>query len=78
MTWWLVLFVLIDGQWVPGADLTPEGWSPRAYDTREECMERRDFAEESLADLRNVDDSKWFCTRDRDAALSELEAEAGQ
>jgi hypothetical protein len=34
---------LINGLWVPGAELS--GWSPRAYATQAECEERRAFAE---------------------------------
>ncbi len=70
--WWLVVFILIDGAWVPGAEVTPEGWSPRAYETRAECMDRKAFAERALADLTNVRETRWYCTQDPDTPMEEL------
>lgn len=70
--WWLVVFIYLDGAWVPGAEL--EHWHPRGYETRAECLERKAFAEEALAGLEHVEPSKWFCTRDKEASLETLEA----
>jgi hypothetical protein len=58
--WWLSVFFLIQGEWVPGS--TIEGWSPRQYATQAECLERKSFAE--LQSLRFPLDyeTTWICS----------------
>jgi hypothetical protein len=41
--WWLNVFFLIGGLWVPGHQFP--GWGPRAYQTEAACLERKAFAE---------------------------------
>ena len=59
MKWWLSVFFLIDGVWVPGDHMRPEGWSPRAYETQQECLERKAYAEISCKALKEK--TAWFC-----------------
>jgi len=70
--WWLVVFFLIKGEWVAGADL--DHWSPRPYETRAECLERKAFAVNARKGIKRINPTKWFCTKDKDASVETLEA----
>ena len=74
MKYWLVVFILLNGQWVHGKDVKPAGWSPRAYPSLAACEERRRFAVEAVKGVAKAP-SKWFCTTRPEASLEELEAE---
>jgi hypothetical protein len=60
MPWWLNVFFLINGLWVPGAELS--GWAPRAYATQAECEERRAFAERECRAAPLRYESRWICS----------------
>lgn len=70
--WWLVVFFLVKGEWVAGADL--DHWSPRPHESRAVCLERKAFAVKARARLDDVTPTKWFCTRDKTTDLERLEA----
>ena len=74
MKYWLVVFILLNGQWVHGADVKPAGWSPRAYPSLAVCEARRRFAQAAVKGVSKAP-SRWFCTRRPTASLAELEAE---
>ena len=50
MKYWLVVFILINGTWVPGEKL--EGWGPVAYENEALCLESKARAEALQADLK--------------------------
>ena len=52
MEYLLVVYFLMSGVWVHGAEL--EGWGPIAYPTEAACLERKLRAEEIYADLKRV------------------------
>jgi hypothetical protein len=60
MRWWLSVFFLVNGTWVPGHEMSPGGWSPRAYDSLEICSERKKFAEEACKEFKNQ--IVWYCS----------------
>lgn len=62
MDWWLSVFFLINGVWVPGNEVSPEGWSPRAYPTQEECLVRKDFAERQCEAFPLDYRAEWRCS----------------
>lgn len=74
MQWWLNVFFLINGLWVPGYELP--GWSPREYPTQAECEERRAFAENECRATPLRYESRWFCSPER--PLLEPPPELGQ
>jgi len=73
--WWLIVFLLIDGKWVHGAET--DRWHPRAYQTETICRERKAFAETALIKLEKGHKAQWFCSKERNATLEELKR-AGQ
>ncbi len=74
MKTWLVVFILLNGQWVPGARVEGGGWAPRAYASAEECERRRAFAMRSVEHVRHrMVPMRWFCVADPDVSLKELE-----
>jgi hypothetical protein len=60
MKWWLTVFFLTNGGWIPGATL--EGWEPRAYDTEAQCLERKVFAERECRDHPLKFEAVWVCS----------------
>ena len=48
----LVVFILMNGEWVRGDDI--EGWSSMPFPTQERCLESKMRAEEIQADLKRV------------------------
>ena len=61
MKWWLSVFFLLNGAWVPGHEIQQLGWSPRPYRTEEECKVRKKFAEKSCKHFRVK--TAWFCKK---------------
>ena len=45
---WLVFYFLINGLWTPGDFAQPDGWSSIRYDTMEECLERKQYADDNF------------------------------
>ena len=72
MKYWLVVFILTDGTWVAGADMSTPGWSPRQYESLDVCKTRRDFAVNLVKQVGKAQ-TKHFCTQNPDATLAELE-----
>lgn len=66
MQWWLNVFFLINGVWVPGHQL--DGWSPRPYETKEECVERRDFAIDYCHRNQLEYKAAWICSPEKPLA----------
>ena len=60
MQWWLNVFFMINGIWVPGSDL--DGWYPRAYASEQECAEHKASAERSCRERPLEYEAAWFCT----------------
>lgn len=63
MQYLLVVFILMNGEWVRGDDL--EGWSPYPYPTQERCLAGKLRAEEIQTDLKRVNtrafDKRFVC-----------------
>ena len=63
MKFLLVVFILMNGDWIRGDDL--EGWGSVAYETEEICLERKARAEKLHIDLRRVNprahDKRFVC-----------------
>ncbi len=72
MKYWLVMFILTDGAWVPGAEIPNAGWGPRAYESLEICQTRRNFAANLVKQI-GKSETKHFCTKDPKATLAQLE-----
>ncbi len=62
MVWWLSVFFLIEGVWVPGSEVSIGGWSPRAYPTEQACLARKAFAEKQCRDFPLKFPVEWRCT----------------
>ena len=60
MQWWLNVFFLVNGLWVPGHEMT--GWAPRAYETEAQCLERKRFAERQCGRAPRGVDALWICS----------------
>ncbi len=73
--WWLIVFILVDGEWIAGADT--ERWHPRAYETEAICQQRKAFAEKALAKIEKGNKAQWFCSQTRDSSLEELQRADG-
>lgn len=63
--WWLSVFFLVNGQWIPGHVVEPTGWAPRSYVTEAECDERKRFAEKQCVDWPLRYKAVWFCSKDK-------------
>ena len=63
MEYLLVVYFLMNGDWVRGDEL--EGWASRPYPTMEICLERKVRGEEIHADLKRVNprayDKRFAC-----------------
>lgn len=59
--WWLSVFFLVQGQWVPGTDY--EGWAPRPFQSETECKSRKAFAELQCADHPLDYKAVWICNK---------------
>lgn len=60
MQWWLTVFFLLGGDWVPGDRI--DGWASRAYATEEECRARLRFAEQQTARHPLEREARWVCS----------------
>lgn len=60
MQWWLNVFFLVNGLWIPGHELS--GWAPRAYPTEAACEERRAFAERECRLYPLAYEARWICS----------------
>lgn len=47
--WYLTVILFINGLWLPGE--TIDGWSATSYSTFEECLEKRQYAQDWTDDL---------------------------
>ncbi len=61
MKWWLSVFFLVNGHWVPGSDV--DGWAPRAYDTEAHCMDRKVYAEKQCLLYPLEYEALWVCNK---------------
>jgi len=77
MKYWLVVYILLNGVWTPGAEVKPVGWHPRAYSSLAECETRKAFATRAVKKASRAA-ARWFCTLDREASLADLEKAAGE
>lgn len=63
MKYWLVVYIMINGAWVPGEEL--EGWGPVAYETKAGCLKSKTRAEELQDELQEVNprahDKRFVC-----------------
>lgn len=71
MKFLLVVFVLVQGDWVRGDDL--EGWGSVAYPTEEVCLQRKARAEQLHIDLIRANPRAY----DKRFVCEPLEAEPG-
>lgn len=60
--WWLSVFFLVNGAWVSGSDISPPGWSPRAYNSEAACLARKEFAETQSREFPLELPSEWRCS----------------
>lgn len=60
LSWWLNVFFHVEGEWLPGSEI--DGWSAREYETREQCLERKDFAEAECRANPLDYPAQWFCS----------------
>jgi hypothetical protein len=60
--WWLNVFFLVHGLWVPGHQMSPDGWSPRSYATEQECLDRRAYAERQCKEHPLDYPAAWICS----------------
>ena len=65
MQWWLTVFFLLGGAWVPGDRF--DGWASRAYSSGEDCEARRYFAETQTARYPLGFPAVWVCNPGRPA-----------
>lgn len=49
MKWFLTVYFLVNGNWLPGDVVAPNGWSSIEYNTEQACTERRDYMNENFA-----------------------------
>jgi hypothetical protein len=61
-SWWLNVFFHQDGEWRPGHEI--DGWSAREYDSKEECGERKSYAEAECSRAPLKYPTVWICSRD--------------
>jgi len=63
MKYWLVVYIMINGAWIPGEQL--EGWGPMAYESHERCLKNKARAEALQAELRaknpRAHDKRFVC-----------------
>jgi hypothetical protein len=52
MKFLLVVYILINGDWIRGDDLESDGWSAMPYATEEQCLRSKARAEQIQADLK--------------------------
>ena len=72
--WWLSVFFFIGSQWVPGDQVEPQGWSPRAFATEQECRERKAFAERQCLEAPLNHKALWYCSKDNPVLVPPDEA----
>ena len=60
MAWWLAVFFLVGGEWVPGEQFS--GWASRPYPTYDVCEARRAFAMENNRADAFPYSAVWVCT----------------
>lgn len=74
--WWLNVFFLISGEWIAGERMSPPGWSPRAFPSQVECMERKRYAETQCRDYPLNHPALWICSKDKPLEQPPQEARA--
>ncbi len=60
MQYWLNVFFLINGVWIPGQQF--DGWAPRAFPTEATCLERKAFAERQGCEKPLDVPATWICS----------------
>ena len=53
---WLVIYFYIQGSWIAGDFVRPDGWSSIAYDTKQQCVEKMYMANENLQKTEGLQD----------------------
>lgn len=65
MKYLLVVYFLIGGEWISGADMEGRGWSPMPYATMEKCLASKTRAEAIQVNLKIVNprafDKRFAC-----------------
>jgi hypothetical protein len=46
--YWLVIYFYIQGSWIAGDFVRPDGWSSIGYSTEQQCIEKMYMANENL------------------------------
>lgn len=63
MKYWLVVYIMINGAWVPGEKL--EGWGPVIYESEAGCLESKARAEALQSELQEINprayDKRFVC-----------------
>ena len=54
---WLVIYFYIQGSWIAGDFVRPDGWSSIAYNTKKECIEKMYIANETLQNTEGFNDT---------------------
>jgi hypothetical protein len=63
VTWWLNVFFLVHGVWLPGIYF--DGWAPLPYETRAACVARKQAGEENCARVPLEFRAAWVCSPGR-------------
>ena len=61
-TYLVIMFLMTNGAWVPGDIVAPDGWSRIAYDSLEQCLERKEAFTRNMAKTEYKDKIKAICT----------------
>lgn len=63
MKYWLVVYIMMNGVWVPGEQL--EGWGSVPYETEARCLKSKARAEALQVELREINprahDKRFAC-----------------
>ena len=74
-SWWLNVFFLVNGVWLPGAYF--DGWAPLPYQSQAACMARKEAGEGNCARVPLRFEAAWICSPDRPLAEAPPELDPG-
>lgn len=66
MKWWLTVFFLMGDHWISGDHV--DGWGSRAFETRIECEQRRQFADTRTKQSPFNVKAVWVCNQGQPAS----------
>ena len=85
MKWFLVVYFLVNGEWIEAGKLNKEGWWAVEKESKQTCLEKMNFANNNLkriADYRQIVlDTKFECEQwdaKQQKAYSEMKKNSSQ